>query len=156
MKIKRTNFKLFPKRERLSDDYQVYRTRESTAIEIASGLVVLMTWVFALMGIFLHGKNIDTTGVLVIAVQATVIIPLFLFLSYKPSCYNMPKKPTMKQFDLTVRFLRVVALLVAFIFLATVLMAAGWIHSELPIIILSCMIVVMIIIYTILYYAARK
>ena len=155
MKIKMHNFKLFPKKNEVPSDFKVLRSWESTVFEIACGLLLALTWVFAGLGIWRHGEQVNATELLVLAGMSTFIVLVILIMAYRPQSYNMPTKPTFRQFKLTVRFVRMMAFLLSATFFIIVLDMGGWVHSDILQTIPKVLICVAVLVYLVMYFIVK-
>ena len=155
MKIKINNLKQFSNKNKVPEDFKVLRTWESTAFEIACGLLLALTWVFVGLGIWRHGEQVNTTELLMMAGMSTFIVLVMLILAYRPQSYNMPTKPTFRQFKLTVRFVRTMAFLLSVTFFIVTLGMGGWVHSDILQIIPTILIGVAVVVYLVMYFVVK-
>lgn len=92
-------------------NFQVHRTKESTLIELISGLLVLLSLILSIV-LFIKVREAGA-GMLLQTGSIGFGVLLMLFLAYKPETFNIPDNSPAEMFVVTVKFIRYVAVLMS-------------------------------------------
>ena len=92
-------------------NFQVYRTKESTLVELLCLLLMLISLILSIILFF----NVRQAGVGMLVQTGAVGLGvlLMLFFAYKPETFNIPDDSPARLFLVTVRFLRYAAVLIS-------------------------------------------
>lgn len=102
-------------------NFQVYRTKESTLVELLCLLLMLISLILSIILFF----NVRQAGVGMLVQTGAVGLGvlLVLFFAYKPETFNIPDDSPARLFLVTVRFLRYAAVLMSLMSLGMTLSA---------------------------------